>query len=74
MEITFKELKSYGVKSKVLNDILRWENQNNNGVIRSTFNRELYLKILKLKNDAKAIDQGTRFCEKIIGNIPKTKG
>jgi len=62
MEITFKELKSYGVKSKVLNDILRWENQNNNGVIRSTFNRELYLKILKLKNDAKAIDQGTRFC------------
>ena len=73
MEITFKELKSYGVKSKVLNDILRWENQNNNGVIRSTFNRELYLKILKLKNDAKAIDQGTRFCEKIIGNIPKIK-
>jgi len=62
MEITFKELKSYGVKSKVLNDILRWENQNNNGVIRSTFNRELYLKILKLKKDAKAIDQGTRFC------------
>jgi uncharacterized protein (UPF0335 family) len=60
MEITFKELKSYGVKSKVLNDILRWENQNNNGVIRSTFNRELYLKILKLKNNAEAINQGTR--------------
>lgn len=60
MEITFKELKSYGVKSKVLNDILRWENQNNNGVIRSTFNRELYLKILKLKHDAKAINQSTR--------------
>jgi uncharacterized protein (UPF0335 family) len=51
MEVTFKELKSYGVKSKVLNDILRWENQNNNGVIRSTFNRELYLKILKLKQN-----------------------
>ena len=60
MEITFKELKSYGVKSKVLNDILRWENQNNNGVIRSTFNRELYLKILKLKQHAEAINQGTR--------------
>jgi uncharacterized protein (UPF0335 family) len=60
MEVTFKELKSYGVKSKVLNDILRWENQNNNGVIRSTFNRELYLKILKLKNNAEAINQGTR--------------
>lgn len=60
MEVTFKELKSYGVKSKVLNDILRWENQNNNGVIRSTFNRELYLKILKLKQNAKAINQGTR--------------
>ena len=51
MEVTFKELKAYGVKSKVLNDILRWENQNNNGVIRSTFNRELYLKILKLKQN-----------------------
>jgi len=51
MEVTFKQLKSYGVKSKVLNDILRWENQNNNGVIRSTFNRELYLKILKLKQN-----------------------
>lgn len=51
MEVTFKELKNYGVKSKVLNDILRWENQNNNGVIRSTFNRELYLKILKLKQN-----------------------
>jgi hypothetical protein len=62
MEITFKELKSYGVKSKVLNDILRWENQNNNGVIRSTFNRELYLKILKLKKDAEAIDKSARFC------------
>jgi hypothetical protein len=73
MEITFKELKSYGVKSKVLNDILRWENQNNNGVIRSTFNRELYLKILKLKNDAKAINQGARFCEKIIGNLSEIK-
>ena len=60
MEVTFKELKSYGVKSKVLNDILRWENQNNNGVIRSTFNRELYLKILKLKQNVKAINQGTR--------------
>lgn len=60
MEVTFKQLKSYGVKSKVLNDILRWENQNNNGVIRSTFNRELYLKILKLKQNAKAINQGTR--------------
>lgn len=60
MEVTFKELKSYGVKSKVLNDILRWENQNNNGVIRSTFNRELYLKILKLKQNAEAINQGTR--------------
>ena len=60
MEVTFKELKNYGVKSKVLNDILRWENQNNNGVIRSTFNRELYLKILKLKQNAKAINQGTR--------------
>jgi len=60
MEVTFKELKSYGVKSKVLNDILRWENQNNNGVIRSTFNRELYLKILKLKQDAEAINQSTR--------------
>ena len=60
MEVTFKELKSYGAKSKVLNDILRWENQNNNGVIRSTFNRELYLKILKLKQNAKAINQGTR--------------
>ena len=60
MEITFKELKSYGVKSKVLNDILRWENQNNNGVIRSTFNRELYLKILKLKKDAEAIDKSAR--------------
>ena len=60
MEVTFKELKSYGVKSKVLNDILRWENQNNNGVIRSTFNRELYLKILKLKEHAEAINQGTR--------------
>ena len=60
MEVTFKELKSYGVKSKVLNDILGWENQNNNGVIRSTFNRELYLKILKLKQNAKAINQGTR--------------
>jgi hypothetical protein len=60
MEITFKELKSYGVKSKVLNDILRWENQNNNGVIRSTFNREIYLKILKLKHDVKAVDKGTR--------------
>lgn len=60
MEVTFKELKSYGVKSKVLNDILRWENQNNNGVIRSTFNRELYLKILKLKQHAEAIDKGTR--------------
>ena len=59
MEVTFKELKNYGVKSKVLNDILRWENQNNNGVIRSTFNRELYLKILKLKQNAKAINQGT---------------
>lgn len=53
MEVTFKELKSYGVKSKVLNDILRWENQNNNGVIRSTFNRELYLKILKLKQNGR---------------------
>jgi hypothetical protein len=74
MEITFKELKSYGVKSKVLNDILRWENQNNNGVIRSTFNRELYLKILKLKKDAEAIDKSARFCEKIIGNLPKIKG
>ena len=62
MEITFKELKSYGVKSKVLNDILRWQNQNNNGVIRSTFNRELYLKILKLKKDAEAIDKSARFC------------
>jgi hypothetical protein len=62
MEITFKELKTYGVKSKVLNDILRWENQNNNGVIRSTFNRELYLKILKLKKDAEAIDKSARFC------------
>lgn len=60
MEVTFKQLKSYGVKSKVLNDILRWENQNNNGVIRSTFNRELYLKILKLKQNAEAINQGTR--------------
>ena len=60
MEVTFKELKSYGVKSKVLNDILRWENQNNNGVIRSTFNRELYLKILKLKKNAEAINQGAR--------------
>ena len=60
MEVTFKELKNYGVKSKVLNDILRWENQNNNGVIRSSFNRELYLKILKLKQDAEAINQGTR--------------
>ena len=60
MEVTFKELKIYGVKSKVLNDILRWENQNNNGVIRSTFNRELYLKILKLKQNAEAINQGTR--------------
>ena len=60
MEVTFKELKKYGVKSKVLNDILRWENQNNNGVIRSTFNRELYLKILKLKQNAEAINQGTR--------------
>ena len=60
MEVTFKELKSYGVKSKVLNDILRWENQNNNGVIRSTFNRELYLKILKLKQNAEAINQSTR--------------
>ncbi len=60
MEVTFKDLKSYGVKSKVLNDILRWENQNNNGVIRSTFNRELYLKILKLKQDAEAINQSTR--------------
>ena len=60
MEVTFKELKSYGVKSKVLNDILRWENQNNNGVIRSTFNRELYLKILKLKQNAEAINQGSR--------------
>ena len=60
MEVTFKELKFYGVKSKVLNDILRWENQNNNGVIRSTFNRELYLKILKLKQNAEAINQGTR--------------
>ena len=60
MEVTFKELKNYGVKSKVLNDILRWENQNNNGVIRSTFNRELYLKILKLKQNAEAINQGTR--------------
>lgn len=49
--VSFKELKNYGVKSKVLNDILRWENQNNNGVIRSTFNRELYLKILKLKQN-----------------------
>lgn len=49
--VTFQEFKKYGVKSKVLNDILRWENQNNNGVIRSTFNRELYLKILKLKKD-----------------------
>ena len=58
MEVTFKELKSYGVKSKVLNDILRWENQNNNGVIRSTFNRELYLKILKLKqNELSAISK-----------------
>lgn len=74
MEITFKELKSYGVKSKVLNDILRWENQNNNGVIRSTFNRELYLKILKLKNDAEAIDKSARFCEKIIGNLSEIKG
>lgn len=62
MEVTFKELKSYGVKSKVLNDILRWENQNNNGVIRSTFNRELYLKILKLKQNAKTINQGTGPC------------
>jgi hypothetical protein len=53
MEVTFKELKNYGVKSKVLNDILRWENQNNNGVIRSTFNRELYLKILKLKQNGR---------------------
>ena len=53
MEVTFKQLKSYGVKSKVLNDILRWENQNNNGVIRSTFNRELYLKILKLKQNGR---------------------
>ena len=60
MEVTFKQLKSYGVKSKVLNDILRWENQNNNGVIRSTFNRELYLKILKLKKNAVAINQGSR--------------
>lgn len=60
MEVTFKQLKSYGVKSKVLNDILRWENQNNNGVIRSTFNRELYLKILKLKKNAEAINQGAR--------------
>ena len=60
MEVTFKEFKSYGVKSKVLNDILRWENQNNNGVIRSTFNRELYLKILKLKQNAEAINKGTR--------------
>lgn len=60
MEVTFKELKNYGVKSKVLNDILRWENQNNNGVIRSTFNRELYLKILKLKQNAEAINQGAR--------------
>ena len=60
MEVTFKELKNYGVKSKVLNDILRWENQNNNGVIRSTFNRELYLKILKLKQNAEAINQGSR--------------
>ena len=60
MEVTFKELKSYGVKSKVLNDILGWENQNNNGVIRSTFNRELYLKILKLKQNVEAINQGTR--------------
>ena len=62
MEVTFKELKNYGVKSKVLNDILRWENQNNNGVIRSTFNRELYLKILKLKQNAEAINQGTGPC------------
>lgn len=62
MEVTFKELKYYGVKSKVLNDILRWENQNNNGIIRSSFNRELYLKILKLKQNAKAINQGTRSC------------
>ena len=62
MEVTFKELKSYGVKSKVLNDILRWENQNNNGVIRSTFNRELYLKILKLKQNVEAINKGTRPC------------
>ena len=60
MEVTFKQLKNYGVKSKVLNDILRWENQNNNGVIRSTFNRELYLKILKLKKNAEAINQGAR--------------
>lgn len=60
MEVTFKELKNYGVKSKVLNDILRWENQNNNGVIRSTFNRELYLKILKLKQNDEAINQGAR--------------
>ena len=60
MEVTFKELKSYGVKSKVLNDILRWENQNNNGVIRSTFNRELYLKILKLNQNVKANYKGTR--------------
>lgn len=58
--VTFKELKSYGVRSKVLNDILRWENQNNNGVIRSTFNRELYLKILKLKQDAEAINKSAR--------------
>ena len=62
MEVTFKELKSYGVKSKVLNDILGWENQNNNGVIRSTFNRELYLKILKLKQNVEAINKGTRPC------------
>ena len=62
MEVTFKELKNYGVKSKVLNDILRWENQNNNGVIRSTFNRELYLKILKLKQNAEAINKGTGPC------------
>ena len=58
--VSFKELKNYGVRSKVLNDILRWENQNNNGIIRSSFNRELYLKILKLKQNVEAINQGSR--------------
>ena len=49
-EKTALYIQNVRVGIKTLEDIKRWENQKNDLIIRSSFNRELYYKYLEIIN------------------------